>query len=147
MQSETSEQTVVVRELKRARIWFFAVPNGARRSRSEQVTARREGIQAGVLDLILPHPCAGWPGAVVEMKVVRGGRLSADQRKWLEHYDSIGWLTIVGQGAVDALQQLSDAGYPVRVPSTGSSALDAPRSLWRGSATPGVAPSPLERAL
>jgi|10_taG_2_1085330.scaffolds.fasta_scaffold06413_2 hypothetical protein len=147
MRSETSEQQDVVRELRRAGIAVFAVPNGARRDKREQVRFKREGGSSGVPDLNIPYPCGGWPGAVVEMKRERKGVVSANQRKWLEHYDSIGWLTIVGQGAVDALQQLSDAGYPVRVPSTGSSALDAPRSLWRGSATPGVAPSPLERAL
>lgn len=137
MRSETAEQEIVVRELRRARIAVFAVPNGARRDRAEQVRFKREGGESGIPDLNLPHPAGGWPGAVVEMKRERKGRLSADQRKWLEHYDSIGWLTIVGQGATDALRQLAEAGYPVRVPSVGCWAVDSPRPLWtRTAATP-----------
>jgi len=131
-----------VRELRRARIRVFAVPNGGKRDKAAQVRAKREGIQRGVPDLNIPHPYAGWPGAVVEMKRVRKGVVSADQRKWLDWYDSIGWLTIVGQGAVDALQQLADAGYPVRVPrveggSAGCGGLVPPAPLWtRTTATP-----------
>lgn len=138
MKSETSEQSQVVKELWRARIPVFAVPNGQKRNRREQVQFKLEGGSSGVPDLNIPHPCGGWPGAVVEMKRVREGVVSEAQREWLEHYDSIGWLTIVGEGAIDALEQLAANGYPVRVPTAGERRPEGARRLWKGSAVPGV---------
>jgi len=36
--------------------WFFAIPNGGKRSKVAAVNLVREGVQAGVFDLFLPLP-------------------------------------------------------------------------------------------
>lgn len=120
--SELSEQIMVVDELTRGRVVFAAVPNGGHRAGRESVNLRRSGVQAGVPDLLIFDPPPARPGRVgtaLEMKR-EGGRLrdvSPEQQAWMELLGTLGWETVVGFGAMDALGKLSALGYPVRLPS------------------------------
>ena len=114
---EISEQIAVVRALKAARLRFFAVPNGGRRSRSEALSLKRSGVVAGVPDLVIvtPPPVGGYVATALEMKR-EGGRpsdLRPEQRVWLEDLRVLGWACVVGYGARDALGKLRALGYPV----------------------------------
>jgi hypothetical protein len=60
---------------------LFAVPNGARTSESVAVRLKKEGMRAGLPDLALPVPAAGFAGLWVEMKTTDGS-VSKDQRVW-----------------------------------------------------------------
>ena len=62
---------------------------------------KREGVKAGVPDLFVPEWCL-W----IEMKRQKGGRLSSDQRAWIEYLAGIGHKVIVGLGATDASRQV-----------------------------------------
>lgn len=82
-------------------VLVFAIPNGGKRS---VVTARKlkmEGVIAGIPDMFIP----AWD-LWVEMKRVRGGRVSPEQAEIHAYLRSIGDTVIVGKGAEDASRQV-----------------------------------------
>lgn len=78
---------------------IFAVPNGEKRAISVAKRLKAEGVVAGVPDLFVPEWCL-W----VEMKRVKGGRLSPEQKKMIGYLERIGQTVIVGKGAKHASQ-------------------------------------------
>lgn len=114
--SELSEQMIVVGKLRAAGVLFAAVPNGGRRDRKEGALLKRSGVQAGVPDLLIFDPPPQAPqsaGVALEMKREgsRPSSVSEAQREWLSALEQRGWRPLVGYGAEDALQKLSEAGY------------------------------------
>ena len=80
---------------------IFHVPNGGHRQISVAKRLKDEGVRPGVPDLFAPAWLL-W----IEMKRTRGGRLSADQKDWIEYLQSIGHTVIVARGARDASAQV-----------------------------------------
>lgn len=80
---------------------IFHIPNGGRRSISVAKAMKAEGVKPGVPDLYIP----AWR-IWIEMKRQTGGRLSPDQRDWIEYLSGIGDTVIVAKGARDASSQL-----------------------------------------
>lgn len=120
MPSELSEQIRVVDALRRARIDFFAVPNGGRRNRGEAIRLKKSGVRSGVPDLVILTPPPGsesTSGVVLEMKREDGrpSDVSENQRKWFDVFARYGWRVLVGYGAADALEKLRDLGYALIV--------------------------------
>lgn len=60
---------------------LFAVPNGGRRDGVTGARLKAEGVLAGVADLILLVPNAGYHALLIEMKAPKG-RQSDSQRAW-----------------------------------------------------------------
>lgn len=60
---------------------LFAVPNGARVTPSVASRLRKEGMRAGIPDVLLPVPADGYAGLAVELKTSTG-QASKDQRAW-----------------------------------------------------------------
>lgn len=59
----------------------YAIPNGARRSARDGAKLKREGLKAGMPDVVLPVPRGGFAALYVELKRPDdGGRLSPAQR-------------------------------------------------------------------
>ena len=119
--SEHSEQVIVVRKLKSAKIPFCAVPNGGRRHRIDAIKLRAEGLRRGVPDLLIfspPPSCPDKVGTALEMKRTGATEesLSRFQKKWIAILEECGWLVLIGFGARDALSKLQEAGYSVRPP-------------------------------
>jgi len=112
--SELSEQIEVCKALDRAKIAFFAVPNGGRRNRGEAIRMKASGVKSGVPDLVIVEHTTDAPkGTVLEMKREGGvpGDVTANQRAWLASFEQLGWRTVVGFGAEDALGKLRELGY------------------------------------
>ena len=62
---------------------LYHVPNGGSRNKAEASKLRRMGVRAGVPDLVLPVPRAGYAGLYIELKVGEN-RPSNSQKDWLE---------------------------------------------------------------
>lgn len=60
---------------------LFAVPNGGRRDGVTGARLKEEGVLAGVADLILLVPNAGYHALLIEMKTPKG-RQSESQKAW-----------------------------------------------------------------
>lgn len=76
---------------------IFAIPNGGARSPATASRLKAEGVSSGVPDLCVP----AWR-LWIEMKRVKGGVVSAEQKDWLSYLEDVGYWCIVGKGAEDA---------------------------------------------
>jgi hypothetical protein len=81
---------------------IFAIPNGGGRSKSEGVLLKATGVTAGVLDLMIPAPSGHYHGLFIEMKVQKGGRVSPEQKDWIDYLTSVGYCAKVCNGFDEA---------------------------------------------
>jgi hypothetical protein len=97
--SEHLEQRELVRWFRQTfkGVRIFAIPNGGLRSLSVAAKLKAEGVSSGVPDLCVP----AWR-LWIEMKRVKGGSLSAEQKDWIEYLEGVNYWCIVGKGEEDA---------------------------------------------
>jgi len=62
---------------------------------------KREGVLAGVSDIMLPVSRQGWHGLYIELKV-KGGRLSDSQKWWIAGVTRQGYMAVVCFGWTEA---------------------------------------------
>lgn len=79
------------------------VPNGGSRHPAEAARLKAQGVKAGVPDLCVPVAAGGYHGLFVEMKAVKGGRVSAKQAEWLRLLRRQGYAAWVCKGADAAI--------------------------------------------
>ena len=60
------------------------------------------GATAGVPDLFLPVPTSQYHGLFIEMKRTKGGKVSPEQKEWLEYLNSAGYRAVVCKGFLEA---------------------------------------------
>jgi hypothetical protein len=99
-------------------IRWFHVPNEGKKAISYHVKIAKQGLKSGVPDCIIIDPPPIFPdhvGAVVELKRVKGGSLSRDQRAWLAEFESRRWKAARCNGATEAIKWLESLGYGKRV--------------------------------
>jgi hypothetical protein len=103
--SEHMEQARVVMWFRRTYpdTLIFAIPNGGLRSKSQAMKLKVEGVVPGVPDLFIP----AWR-VWVEMKKAKGGKLSEEQQLMIKYLQSVNYCVIVGHGAEDAINQLTE---------------------------------------
>jgi hypothetical protein len=101
--SESEEQEGFVNwfRAKFPGVLIYAIPNGGHRAVSVAKRLKAEGVIAGVPDLHIPE----WR-LWVEMKRVKGGSLSLEQKAMIAYLEAIGHRVIVGRGAKDASRQI-----------------------------------------
>lgn len=101
--TEHEEQREVVRWFRQMwpRVRIFAIPNGGARSAATAGRLKAEGASPGVPDLFIPE-WATW----VEMKRIKGGVVSPEQKDWMNYLRNVGYCAIVCKGVEDAKQQI-----------------------------------------
>ena len=99
VKSEHLEQAEFVSWFRKTfpEVRIFAIPNGESRSISSASRLKVEGVSAGVPDLFVPEWLL-W----VEMKRSQGGRVSREQKSWIDYLNIIGHCAIVCAGCSDA---------------------------------------------
>ena len=81
---------------------IFAVPNGGKRGRAEAERLKKEGVKAGVNDLIiLTHNRV----IFLEMKKVNT-ETSPKQKEFHKNLEYLGFVNMVGYGATDASEKI-----------------------------------------
>lgn len=63
---------------------------------------KRMGLRKGVSDFFIPLPRNGYHGLWIELKPMKGGKLSKEQKEWLDRMKSLGYAAYVAQGWVNA---------------------------------------------
>ena len=71
--------------------YMYHVPNGGKRDATTAVALKRQGVKAGVPDIMLPAARAGYHGLYIELKRQRGGRTSDNQSEWLDALSAQGY--------------------------------------------------------
>ena len=59
------------------------IPNGGKRGKAEAARFKLQGVKAGVPDIFLPCARGGYHGLYIELKRVKGGRVSAAQEDFI----------------------------------------------------------------
>ena len=100
MASEHLEQAMLVswfRKNYHPEHRIFSIPNGGARSAMSGMAMKAEGLTKGVPDLFIPSI-----KLFIELKKVKGGKLSVEQKDWLYYLNSIGYIAIECKGFEDA---------------------------------------------
>lgn len=85
------------------KVRIFAIPNGGMRGKAEAGKLKAEGVSAGVPDLFIP----AW-GLFIEMKRVKGGVVSEEQKDWLNYLASEGYSVMVCRGLYEAVASVKE---------------------------------------
>lgn len=86
---------------------LFAIPNGGVRNIGTAVKLKKEGVVAGVPDLFLMIPKAGWHGMWIEMKV-KGGKLQPNQIEFMGRATLFGYMSVVCYGFEEAKDLITE---------------------------------------
>lgn len=97
--TEDHEQMMLVQWFRRTYpgVRIFAIPNGGARHPAVAAKLKATGVSKGVPDLFVPE-CQLW----IEMKRIKGGTVSPEQKDWISYLESIGYTCIIGKGCEDA---------------------------------------------
>lgn len=77
---------------------MYHVPNEGKRSYAAGRRLVAEGLKSGVPDICLPVARGGYHGLYIELKRLRGGKLTEDQRDWLDALNDEGYMTTMCKG-------------------------------------------------
>ena len=86
--------------------------------RNEETSHRcqRVGVKKGTPDILVftpPPNNTRVTGVAIELKRVKGSKLSKEQKQWLYDLLILGWLTRFAYGADEAISWLKELGYGV----------------------------------
>lgn len=112
--TEEQEQLALADLLNRLKLTWFHPANEGMRKPQYAVKQKRLGLKAGIPDVIILDTPPKFPesrGAVIELKRQKGGRLSNDQRVWLQLFQLYKWKAAVCKGIDEAIEQLREWGY------------------------------------
>lgn len=84
--------------------FMFHTPNGGFRSKRTRGRLKAMGTRRGVPDWMLPLPSGRYAGLAIETKAPGGGRLTEQQKGWLNRLGEAGYLT----GRATTLKEFQD---------------------------------------
>lgn len=87
--------------------YMFAIPNGGDRHILTAVKMKKEGVKAGVPDIMLPFPMGQYHGLFIEMKR-KGGQVSVLQKEWLMYLASAGYKVAVSKSLESAILEIEN---------------------------------------
>lgn len=85
---------------------MFAIPNGGERHKAVAGNLKAEGVKRGIPDIMLPLPVGNAHGLFVEMKKVKDGTVSPEQRDRIARLKKRGYTCYVCKGWVSAVQTI-----------------------------------------
>lgn len=83
-----------------------SIPNGGHRHPLVAMKMSREGITRGVSDVFCWVPASGLHGLAIEFKAA-GGRLSKEQKIWMDRLREFGYGAVVVWNATEAIEVLT----------------------------------------
>lgn len=86
--------------------WLFHIPNGGSRDKREASKLKGMGVKRGVYDLFLPIKRGGYSGLFIELKKLKGGKVSEEQKEWGEHLRKEDFGAIICFGWIEARDTL-----------------------------------------
>ena len=84
------------------------VPNGGLRNLPEAVRFKSEGVRKGFPDLLLPVARGTYHSLAIELKRIKGGKLSPEQRDWIIALNTQGYRVAVCYGWEDAAKMIME---------------------------------------
>lgn len=92
------------------------VPNGGKRHIGTALKMKKAGVKPGLPDILIFDPPPKFidqnaKGAVIELKRLKGGKVSAEQLDWLNYFDETDWFVGTCKGLNAAINFLKICGY------------------------------------
>lgn len=93
---------------------LYAIPNGGKRDKITAARLRDEGVKSGVPDICLPVPRGRYHALYIELKrraikgVQNAGKLTEDQKAWLDGLSEQGNMACVCYGAAEAIKTIKE---------------------------------------
>ncbi len=87
--------------------FMFAIPNGGLRDKITASRLKQTGVKPGVPDVMLPLPWGSYAGLFLELKKLRKGVVSEDQRKYHTELRSRGYCVVVCKGYIESVQAIN----------------------------------------
>ncbi len=78
--------------------------SGVRLTVGQRTEMKRQGMVKGFPDIFLPYNNGKYSGLFIELKRVKGGVLSKEQKDWLEYLNTQGHLALRCNGHADAIE-------------------------------------------
>ncbi|MDN3525653.1 VRR-NUC domain-containing protein [Halomonas sabkhae] len=94
---------------------IYHPPNGGARHKKTAADMKRQGVKAGVSDLVVRQARGGWHGLYLELKATppRNAGLADSQREWLEGSEYEGYCSALALGFEEAKAVLREyASWP-----------------------------------
>lgn len=85
---------------------MYAVPNGGSRHLLEAINLKKQGVKKGVPDIFLPVARGGKHGLFIEMKRLKGGVTSQEQRNFIMGVRAEGYQAVICNGWIDAKEEI-----------------------------------------
>ena len=86
---------------------FYHIPNEGKRSPAAAMKLKQEGLKAGVPDNFLPVARGEYHGLYIELKRIRGGKVSPEQQQWIGDLNAQGYLAVVCKGWEEAAEVIT----------------------------------------
>lgn len=86
--------------------WLHAIPNGQAKTPFQRMKFKREGLTSGVSDLCLPEPRGSFGGLYLELKRRKGGKVSDEQKEFIEFVKNGNYFVRVAEGSDEAIKFL-----------------------------------------
>ena len=100
--TERQEQIWFITWLRKQGYRCHHSPNGGKRNILEGYNLKMMGVSAGFPDVEVPLPSGHYHGFYCEMKPIKGGRLTDEQREWLSYLRDKGYWAEVAHGFEEA---------------------------------------------
>ena len=112
--TEAQIQRAIANVLDRLNISWCHVPNEGKRNKIAGNMLRAAGLKSGVPDILIFSKAPSKPqarGTAIELKRSKGGRVSDNQKDWLEKLDECDWHTAVCHGYDATIKELERLGF------------------------------------
>lgn len=83
---------------------MYHIPNEGQRSKANGGRMVAEGLKKGVPDICLPVPRGRYHGLYIELKRLKGGRPTDEQKDWIEKLRAQGYMAEICNGWAAASQ-------------------------------------------
>lgn len=87
---------------------MIRIENGGKRSLTEAVRLKSEGLTPGTPDYFFRYPCGGYHGLWIEVKKTKGGKVSPEQINFIENARKEGYAAEIGYGWEECRQIVLD---------------------------------------
>jgi len=82
--------------------YMYHIPNGGLRGKREAANLKASGVKSGVPDIHLPAKCGQYGGLYLELKKIKGGSVSPEQKDWIDFLTGQGYAAYVVKGWIEA---------------------------------------------
>jgi hypothetical protein len=109
-ESESNQQEIVIKYIRLAypEALYCASAGGMRTSYLQAIKMKRTGYVKGFPDLFIYEPRGEFHGLAIEMKKLKGGTASPEQKRWQDDLRNRGYCSYICKGNEEAIKVIDE---------------------------------------